>query len=252
MLLSRDIGVLTNAIAFNFLLCLFPLLVVVTALSLYLPVGGRRAAISLLLVLQELIPFEHEALAATVQGLTRIARGLEALSLLLIVWGSSGIFVPIELALNRAWGGDRRRSFWHSRVLAFAITLGCGVLAILSVGLTRAARSYSADWPALAEYAAKLSALFLTYFIFFLIYRFVPLARVPTRTAARAALVAGTVWEIVKYVFVLRLPALNLRAFYGPLAFAVALILWAYVSSLVLVFGALVTPLAEGPRKLRR
>ncbi len=252
MLLSRDIGVLTNAIAFNFLLCLFPLLLVVAAVSLHLPLGGRRVAIGLLLLLQELIPFEHEALAATVQGLTRVARGLEALSLLLIIWGSSGIFVPIELALNRAWGGDRMRSFWRSRTLAFATTLGCGLLALSSIGLTLAARSYRSEWPTLAEYGAKLSALLLTYFIFFLIYRIVPLAHIPTRVAARAAFVGGTVWEVVKYVFVLRLPALNLKAFYGPLAFSVALILWAYVSSLVLVFGALITPLDAGSRRLRR
>jgi uncharacterized BrkB/YihY/UPF0761 family membrane protein len=30
---SRDIAVLTNAIAFNFLLCLFPLLLVLTAVA---------------------------------------------------------------------------------------------------------------------------------------------------------------------------------------------------------------------------
>ena len=36
-LLSREIAVLTNAIAFNFLLCLFPLLLVAAALALHLP-----------------------------------------------------------------------------------------------------------------------------------------------------------------------------------------------------------------------
>ena len=36
----------------------------------------------------------------------------------------------------------------------------------------------------------------------------------------------------------------NLPAVYGPLAFAVSLVLWAYVSSLVLVFGALMSPRA--------
>jgi hypothetical protein len=39
----------------------------------------------------------------------------------------------------------------------------------------------------------------------------------------------------VKYLFVINLERANLQAFYGPLAFAVALVLWAYVSSLVLV-----------------
>ena len=66
---------------------------------------GTHAGAALLLLLQELIPFGQEAIAASLKSLTKIARGLEVFSLLLIVWGSSGIFMPVEMALNRAWGG---------------------------------------------------------------------------------------------------------------------------------------------------
>ena len=75
-LVSRDIAVLTNAIAFNFLLCLFPLVLVVAAASQQLP-GGRRVAAALLLLLNELIPFGHEAMAQSLRNLTRMAKGLE-------------------------------------------------------------------------------------------------------------------------------------------------------------------------------
>src|SRR5207344_1349932 len=81
MLLSREIAVLTNAIAFNFLLCLFPLVLVVAGVSQQLLVG-RRATGALLLVLQELIPFDHTALAESLRGLSRTARTLELFSLL--------------------------------------------------------------------------------------------------------------------------------------------------------------------------
>ena len=81
--------------------------------------------------------------------------------------------------------------------------------------------------------------------LFFLIYRLIPDAPVGSRVALKAALWAGVAWEGAKYVFVIQLGRMNLQAFYGPLAFAVSLVLWAYVSSLVLVFGALMSP--EGP-----
>jgi membrane protein/epoxyqueuosine reductase len=241
-LLSREIAVLTNAIAFNFLLCLFPLLLVVVGFALHFGVGGRRAASAVLVVVQELIPFDSPALAESLQGLTRIAHGLEIASLLLIVWGSSGIFMPVEMALNRAWGGRPHRDFWRSRLLAFLMTMAGGVLALLSVGLTTAARAYSREWPTVAGYGVKGVALVATCLLFFLIYRFVPDADVGSRVALRAALWAGGAWEAAKYLFVARLPQLNLEAFYGPLALAVSLLLWAYVSSLVLVFGALMSP----------
>jgi membrane protein len=245
-LIARDTMVVTNAIAFNFLLCLFPLLLVLTAVAQAFP--GRRASAALLLVLNELIPFEREALAQSVQGLRRIAPGLQVFSLLVIVWGSSGIFMPIELALGRAWGCEPR-SFVKSRLLAFLATLGGASIAFLSVGMTVLARSYKEVWPAAAEYGARSSALLLTYLLFFLIYRLIPDPPVGGAVALRSALWAGTAWEIAKYLFVINLQRANLRVYYGPLAFAVSLVMWAYVSSLVLVFGALMVPARRAPSR---
>jgi len=214
---------------------------VVAAASQQLP-GGRRVGAALLLVLRELIPFGEQALTDALRNLTRLARGLEVVSLALIVWGSSGIFMPVEMALSRAWGGPTHRSFWRSRLLAFVMTGTGGLLALGSVCLTVAARSYKEEWPTLAEYAAKFSGFLLTFVLFFLIYRLIPAAPVGTRVSLRAALWSASMWEVVKYFFVGRLHHMNLEAFYGPLAFSVSLILWAYVSSLVLVFGALMVP----------
>jgi len=251
-LLSRDTMVITNAIAFNFLLCLFPLLLVVLALALQLP-GGRRVTTAVLVVLGEMIPFEREALARSLQGLTRLAAGLEAVSLLLIVWGSSGIFMPVEMALGRAWG-TRPRRFVHSRLLAFAMTVAGGLLAFLSVAFTLAARSYREEWPLVAEYGTRAVALTMTVLLFYMVYRVIPSPSVGTRVALKAALWAGGAWELAKYLFVANLARANLRVVYGPLAFSVALVLWAYVSSLVLVFGALMVPAppTRAPRERRR
>lgn len=239
-LLSRDIAVLTHAIAFNFLLCLFPLLLVLTGfLQRY---QDSRAAGELLRLLQELIPFGHDAIAASLKSLTKMARGLEIVSLLLIVWGSSGIFMPVEMALNRAWGGRAERHFLVSRGLAFLMTVAGGALVFVSVAITVFMRAYGRAWPLVTGFAAKGCAFLLTFVLFFLIYRLIPSKPVGTRIAIKAALWGGVAWELVKYGFVVKLGQMNLQAFYGPLAFSVALLLFAYVSSLVLVFGALMTP----------
>src|SRR5262245_42539087 len=79
-LLGRDTMVVTNAIAFNFLLCLFPLLLVLFAAAQSLP--GRRASSAVLMVMHELIPFERDVLTQSVQGLRRLAPGLQVFSLL--------------------------------------------------------------------------------------------------------------------------------------------------------------------------
>jgi membrane protein/epoxyqueuosine reductase len=239
--------VLANAISFNILLCLFPLLLVLGAVAQQLPLGSRAAS-ALHALLEELIPFGHQALSQSLKGLAKTARGLEFFSLVLIVWGSSGIFMPVEMALNRVWGGRGPRSFLVSRVLAFLMTVAGGVIALASVALTSAARAYSRDWPRLAGLSAKGSAVLLTVLLFFLVYRLVPDANVSSRVALKAALWAGGAWEGAKYLFLIQLNRMNLQAFYGPLAFAVSLVLWSYVSSLTLVFGALMSPAAASGR----
>jgi membrane protein/epoxyqueuosine reductase len=240
-LLSRDIAVLTNAIAFNFLLCLFPLLVVIAGFAHRLPAGGRTST-ALPVLLQELIPFGQQSLQTSLKSLVRYGRELEIVSLLLIVWGSSGIFMPMEMALNKVWGGRPNRAFWKSRLLAFGMTLLGGLLALASVALTLATRTWSKGYPALTSAGSKASAVLLTVLLFFLIYRLIPDAEVRSGVALKAALWASLAWEAAKYGFVIQLGRMNLQAFYGPLAFAVSLILWAYVSSLAVVFGALMVP----------
>ncbi len=242
LLLSREVMVLTNAIAFNFLLCLFPLLLVLLAAAQRLaPAGVAASALRALLV--ELIPFGDETLAVSLRVMTRLARGLELLSLALIVWGSSGIFMPVEMALDRVWGGGRQaRVFWRSRLLALLLTVTLGALALVSVALTVAARGFGREWPLTTAFAVKAAALLLTWSLFLVVYRLAPSARVELRMAAAAAAWAAALWEASKYVFVWNLGRMQLATLYGPLAFAVSLVLWAYVSSLVLVFGAAMTP----------
>jgi membrane protein len=160
--------------------------------------------------------------------------------------------MPVEMVLNKAWGGQTHRDFWKSRLLAFLMTMAGGLLVLASVSLTVAARTLSQGLPEIARYGAKASALLLTVVLFFLIYRLIPDAPVGSGVALKAAIWAGVVWEGAKYVFVIQLQRMNLEAFYGPLALSVSLILWAYISSQVLVFGALMTPVGPAARPPRR
>jgi uncharacterized BrkB/YihY/UPF0761 family membrane protein len=71
MLLSREIMVLTNAIAFNFLLCLFPLLLVLVAAAQRLAPGGATAT-AVRLLLSELIPVGPDTLASSLRQMTKL------------------------------------------------------------------------------------------------------------------------------------------------------------------------------------
>jgi uncharacterized BrkB/YihY/UPF0761 family membrane protein len=190
LLLSREVAVLMSAIAFNVLLCLFPMLLVLVAATQRLSLRGGTAQV-LGLLLAELIPFGGETIAASLRQMTRLARGFEVLSLVLVVWGSSGVFMPVELVLDRVWGGGAPRSFWKSRLLAFALTVTGGALAVLSVALTLLVRGFGREWPWWPA-PPKAPALVLTWALFLLIHR----CREPASTSrGGAALWAAVLWE---------------------------------------------------------
>jgi membrane protein len=257
LLLSREVTVLNNAIAFNFLLCLFPLLLVLVAAAQRMAPGGASSS-ALRHLLAELIPVGADTIAASLRQMTRLAPGFELLSLALIVWGASGIFIPVERVLNLVWGAKQERHFLKSRLLAFALTAAGAALALVSVALTLFGRrlgrlsppdqQLAAPLAFVASWIAKVAALGLSWALFTLVYRVAPTSRIAFGVAARAALWAALAWEASKYVFVWNLGRMQLSTLYGPLAFAVALVLWAYVSSLVLVFGAGMAVGAQAPR----
>ena len=92
-------------------------------------------------------------------------------------------------------------------------------------------RFASATWLVISTAAASI-------LLFFSIYWLLPNRKLPARPVLRVAVVTGLLWVGAKYLFVAVLPRLDLRALYGPFSVSVGLLLWAYVSGLLLFAGA--------------
>ena len=73
---------------------------------------------------------------------------------------------------------------------------------------------------------------------FFSIYWILPNRKLPARPVIRVSIVTGLLWAGVKYGFGALLPRLDLRDLYGPFSVSVGLLLWAYVTGLLLFAGA--------------
>jgi membrane protein/epoxyqueuosine reductase len=72
---------------------------------------------------------------------------------------------------------------------------------------------------------------------------------VPWRPVLRTSIVTGVIWLGAKYLFVLILPHLDLKALYGPFYVSVGLIFWAYASGLILFAGAQFSVARLGDKK---
>jgi len=64
---------------------------------------------------------------------------MEWFSVLMLLLLANGVFLPLEVALNRAWGVVKGRNLVMNQVLSTGLIFVCGALALLSAVITAAA-----------------------------------------------------------------------------------------------------------------
>jgi YihY family inner membrane protein len=151
------------------------------------------------------------------------------------------------VALNRIWGIANNRSYLGNQVVSLGLAFGCGVLALVSIALTAGnvallelLLSGHGSWfvRLVGFLVMKVFAIGASIAIFFLIYWILPNGKVPARAVLPAAVIMGLLSEALKYGYILALPRLNFAEVYGPFALSVSLMLWAFLSGLLLLAGA--------------
>ena len=183
-------------------------------------------------------------LVAVVQGRPR----LQLVSVLMLLFTTSGVFLPLEIALNRVWGFRTNRSFLKNQAVSFVLAVMCGVLAlsfILAVTPIQSAIDFFIGWipsPSVialfSRTVLEIASVPLVASIYFMIYYLLPNGKVPVIRVLPAAIATGILTEVAKVIYFLTLPMFRFREVYGPFALSVTLLSWAYVGALILLFGA--------------
>ena len=194
-----------------------------------------------------LLPYRQDWVAA---HLATVAphQGARIVSLLVILVSCTGIFLPLEVALNRSWGVAKSRNYLMNQLLALGLALWMVVLGMISILLNAGERSIltfvffnhvdNIGFRLLSESWLAISTSIAGILFFFSIYWLLPNRKLPARPVLRVSIVTGLLWVGAKYLFVALLPRLNLPGLYGPFSISVSLLLWAYVSGLLLFAGA--------------
>jgi membrane protein len=182
-------------------------------------------------------------------GLLAHARGkVQVISVITLLISTSGVFLPLEVALNRVWGVTKNRSYLMNAVISLGLAFSVGLLALFSIAFTTAQNRLLASlflghtqnfaFGVLAHAILQLSAALFSIGIFFLIYWILPNRKLPVAAVLPTAVVTGLLWELAKRIYILVLPWLDLELAYGPFSVSVSLMIWAFLTGLVLLAGA--------------
>ena len=248
-LMETEVHVFAFSVSAGMLLSFFPFVTVMLSLCRYV-FKWRAAVNAIYFTMDDYFPdafghFLRRNFEATVES-----RGpVQIVSLLLLFFTASGIFEPLEVALNRIWSCSKNRSYLKNQLIGLALIFACGTLFLVSVTLAalddqflRGAAKHPSGAMAnvLGLILFKLAAIPMSMLLLFLIYWLLPNCQVRASKIIPAAILVGFVLEILKYVNFLTWPYLRnkLALEYGPFVYTVTIILWGFVAALAVLAGA--------------
>jgi membrane protein len=246
-LVSLECHVYAFAVAANVLLSFFPFLVLILTVAQGV-FHWHAAANAIYVGVKDYLPDDPGLVDFVVTNLRASVespgRGQQLLSVFMLLFSSNGIFVPLEVALNRLWGLPVDRSYLRNQILSLGLTFGCGLLVLGAALLTsrnvvavRGLMGASMLPERATLIALRLSAVPLSIVAFILVYWVLPNGTVPFRRAVFSAFVAGLSLECAKHAYLFAWPHLGFRHAYGPFFISVTVLIWGYVSALIVLAG---------------
>ena len=180
--------------------------------------------------------------------------GVQVFSLIMILIASTGIFLPLEVALNQAWGVTKSRNYIMNQIVAFGLAILMLILGFSAIIVTTVCTTMFGDillghsgvlgnictwlFNQLQHLVLAITTGIASILFFFSIYWLMPNCKIDPKPVFKTSIWTGIVWLLSKYIFEWILPHMDLRALYGPFYVSVSLLFWAYISGLILFAGA--------------
>ena len=185
-------------------------------------------------------------ISTTLQGVLDARGKIGLVALLGVLWSSLGFFQSIVSAVNQAWDLEPLnwwklplRNLMMVGVLASALLLGN----VIPVALKTAQgyMKFAAPWSAsLFGLVSALVPPLVLFYGFLLFYKLAPRRRAGTTFAGvwLPALFVTALLAVCQQLFVIYTTHItNFNAVYGGFGAVIALMLWIYLSGLIIVFG---------------
>jgi len=237
------------ALAYYFVLAIFPALILLSAVIAYVPVQNLFNQI--LGLLGSFVPPDSMQVVQTVlANVVTPNRGtLLSFGILGIVWTASGGFASAIEALNIAYEVEEGRPFWVTRPLAVGLTFMVGLLLLIALavmimgphfgerlaGRLRLSWLFVAAWPYIHWVISFGFTVLAVEFVYFV----APNVKQRFWSTLPGAVLSVTSWVGLSYAL-----GVYFRSFahfnktYGTIGAVIALMVWLYWNGFVMLVGA--------------
>lgn len=238
------------AIAYYAIFSLFPLLLFLIAVySSFLQSNELQTQV--LTYCDQFLPGSRTIVSENIRQVIELRGTVGLLGMAVLLWSATGVFAGISQNINQAWQGAPARHFLHERFLALTMVGGLICFVVITLVATAAfnlvlkiastlGHEIIAGMSFAGRWVVQLTPFIGIFILFTFLYRLVPNTRVRWREAMPGAFCAAVCWEITKHVFTWYLGSdwNSYQLVYGSLSAVVALLLWVYICSIIILLGA--------------
>jgi membrane protein len=248
-LMQTEVHVFAFSVSAGLLLSFFPFLTVMLSICRYV-LKWRAGVSAVYFALNDYFPDPFGQFIRRNFEVTVASRGpVQIISLILLFFTASGIFEPLEVALNRVWKCPRNRNYFKNQLISLGLIFACGALMLISTTLTALNNQFLTGITIqqtapmtnlLGLVLFKAAAIPMSMLVLFLIYWLLPNRKIPPARIVPVAIIVGLLLEALKYVNLWTWPYLRakLQSEYGPFYYTVTIILWGFLAALVVLAGA--------------
>ncbi|MDQ0231653.1 YihY/virulence factor BrkB family protein [Metabacillus malikii] len=242
--LHDEVAGLSAQLAYFFLLSLFPFLLFLITLIGYLPISQQ----DVLGTISEFAP--GESVKIIEESLDQIIKqkngGLLSFGIVATLWSASNGINAIVRAFNKAYDVKETRSFFASRLMAIFLTIAMVFVIVVALLLPVFGREigifisshfglskeFLTVWNTLRWF---LSAIIL-FIVFVALYFFAPNKRLHIKDGVPGAFAATLGWILVSLAFSYYVGHIaNYSATYGSIGGIIVLMIWFYLSGMIII-----------------
>ncbi|MFB2836352.1 YihY/virulence factor BrkB family protein [Floridanema evergladense] len=243
---------LAAALAYYTIFSIAPLLVIVIAIA-GVVFGEEAARGEIVAQIQGLVGRSGaEVIETAIQNANQPATGTVAslISIGALLFGALGVFAQLQDSLNTIWEVQPKpdrpvKGFVRRNFLSFTMVLGIGFLLLVSLILSATLSAVSAyfsylipGFDVLWQVVNFLVAFGITTFLFAMIFKFLPNAKIAWEDVWIGALITSLLFSIGRFLLGWYLGNGSFGSTYGAAGSLIIILAWVYYAAQILFFGA--------------
>ncbi|OLN23680.1 ribonuclease [Domibacillus antri] len=255
---ASDVPGVGAQMAYFFLLALFPLMIFMVTLLGYLPIDPDQVFI----VIKDFAPADTLSMVQDIlQEVTSNQNGgLLSVGFLGTIWSASNAMNAVMKGLNYAYDVKETRPFYHARglsiLLTFAFIFMIAVMLILQV-FGRQIGEFAFEFLGMGEqfvivwtWVRFLLPPVVLFLVFVGLYYLAPNLKVKYVTVLPGAIFASLGWIIVSLGFSFYVNNFgNYSATYGSIGGVIVLMIWLYLSAIIILVGGEINALRNDQKR---